>query len=210
MSRTRSALLLLLLPLAACGEPERTAPAEAPAEPPPPVPAAQPAAYVDSARTIAEDLQRFREGLEPVDALGGGAASRDALVRGFVEAVESQDTAAAIRMVMDRREFAYLYYPHTPLVAPPQEMSPQLAWFLMLQNSEKGITRVFRRLGGRPLGYRGHACDPEPDVQGPNRLWKRCMVRRITEEGDTASLALFGGILERDGRFKFVSYANEF
>ena len=208
MSRTRSALLLLFFPLAACGEPERTAPAEAPAAPT--TPAAQPAAYVDSARTIAEDLERFRAGLEPVAALQGGAPSRDALVRSFLVAVESQDTAAAIRMVMDRREFAYLYYPHTPLVAPPQEMSPQLAWFLMLQNSEKGITRVFRRLGGRPLGYRGHACDPEPDVQGPNRLWKHCTVRRITEEGDTASLALFGGILEREGRFKFVSYANDF
>ncbi len=199
--------VLLLLPLAACGESPRTA-AGAPAAPQAPV--VQPAAYVDSARTIAEDLRRFREGLEPVAALRGGAATRDALVRGFVAAVEAQDTATAIRMVMDRREFAYLYYPHTPLVAPPQEMSPQLAWFLMLRSSEKGITRVFRRLGGRPLGYRGHACDPQPAVQGPNRVWSRCTVRHVAEEGDTASLALFGGILERGGRFKFVSYANEF
>ncbi len=80
----------------------------------------------------------------------------------------------------------------------------------MLRNSEKGITRVFRRLGGAPFEYRGHACDPQPDVQGPNRVWKRCTTRRITATGDTASLALFGGILEREGRFKFVSYANAF
>ena len=206
MNRILSALLLL--PLAACGghepPPSREVAADASA---PPV---QPAAYVDSARTIAEDLRRFRVGLEPVAALAGGASSRDALVRGFVAAVEARDTAAVVRMVMSRAEFAYLYYPHTPLVAPPREMSPQLAWFLMLQNSEKGITRVFRRLGGAPLGYRGHACDPRPAVQGPNRVWRRCVVRRTTEQGDTTAQALFGGILERDGRFKFVSYANEF
>ncbi|HEU0079467.1 MAG TPA: hypothetical protein VFQ76_17555 [Longimicrobiaceae bacterium] len=207
MNRILSALLLL--PLAACGGHDRPPSREAPAAAAP-TPTVRPAAYVDSARTIAEDLRRFRVGLEPVAALEGGAASRDALVRGFVEAVESRDTVAAVRMVMSRREFAYLYYPHTPLAAPPREMSPQLAWFLMLQNSEKGITRVFRRLGGAPLGYRGHACDPRPAVQGPTRVWKRCVVRRVTEQGDTTAQALFGGIVERDGRFKFLSYANEF
>jgi hypothetical protein len=207
MRRIRFALLALVLPLAACGGADRPASADAPAS----LPAAvRPAAYVDSARSVGEDLRRFREGLEPADALRGGAASRDALVRGFVAAVEAQDTAAAVRMVITRAEFAYLYYPHTPFVAPPREMSPQLAWFLMLQNSEKGITRVFRRLGGRPLGYLGHDCDPRPAVQGPNRVWNGCEVGRVTEQGDTVGQVLFGGIVERDGRFKFVSYANEF
>ncbi|MET0400017.1 MAG: hypothetical protein ABW277_24720 [Longimicrobiaceae bacterium] len=207
MRRIRFALLALALPLAACGEADRSSSASAPASPPP---AVQAAAYVDSARSVAEDLSRFREGLEPASALRGGAASRDALVRGFVAAVEAQDTAAAVRMVITRAEFAYLYYPHTPLVLPPREISPQLAWFLMLQNSEKGITRTFRRLGGRPLGYLGHACGARPAAQGPNRLWTGCEVRRVTEGGDTVSQVLFGGIVERDGRFKFVSYANEF
>ncbi|MEW5929187.1 MAG: hypothetical protein AB1941_17155 [Gemmatimonadota bacterium] len=207
MSRTLSVLPLLAL-FAACGRGESAQPSRA-SESSVAAPV-QPAAYVDSARTVEEDLRRFRAELEPTSELNGGAESRDALVRSFVRAVETQDTAAAIRMVMDRGEFAYLYYPHTPLVAPPQEMSPQLAWFLMLQNSEKGITRVFRRLGGRPLGYRGHACDPEPLVQGPNRVWQHCAVRTLGEAGDTAAQVLFGGILERGGRFKFVSYANEF
>jgi hypothetical protein len=207
MRRIRFALLALVLPLAACGEADRPAPASAPASPPP---AVRPAAYVDSARSVAEDLRRFRDGLEPASALRGGAASRDALVRGFVAAVEAQDTAAAVRMVITRAEFAYLYYPHTPLVAPPREISPQLAWFLMLQNSEKGITRTFRRLGGSSLGYLGHDCGARPAVQGPNRLWTGCEVRRVTEGGDTVRQVLFGGIVERGGRFKFVSYANEF
>lgn len=205
MTRSRTAPLLLCL-LAACAD-GGAAPAPAGEAAPPPAVAA---AHVDSARPVEEELRRFREGLEPVAELRGGAPSRDALVRRFVEAVERADTAAAVEMVISRAEFAHLYYPHTPFVAPPAEMSPQLAWFLMVQNSEKGITRVFRRLGGRPLGYLGHACDAEPVAQGPNRVWERCRIRRATAEGDTVEQILFGGILERDGRFKFVSYGNEY
>ncbi len=207
MTRTRF-VLPLLVPLAACGGGDR--PGRAASGDATPLPPVQAVAYVDSARPVEEDLARFREGLEVATELRGGAGSREALVRGFTTAVESSDTAAVIRMMVSRPEFAYLYYPHSPLTSPPQEMSPQLAWFFMLQNSQKGITRVFRRLGGSPLGYLDHACDREPLVQGPNRVWEHCRVRRVTADGDTIRQALFGGILERDGHFKFLSYTNEY
>jgi len=207
MTRTRF-VLPLLVPLAACGGGDR--PGGGASGDATPLPPARAVAYVDSARPVEEDLARFREGLEVATELRGGAGSREALVRGFVAAVESSDTAAVVRMVISRPEFAHLYYPHSPLTSAPQEMSPQLAWFFMLENSQKGITRVFRRLGSGPLGYLDHACDAEPLAQGPNRVWERCRVRRVTAEGDTVVQALFGGILEREGRFKFVSYTNEY
>jgi hypothetical protein len=113
-------------------------------------------------------------------------------------------------MVITRAEFAHLHYPHTPMASGPAEMGPELSWFLMLQNSEKGLTRVVRRLGNRPLGYVAHSCDSEPLVQGPNRVWSHCVLRRVDAEGDTITQRLFGGILERDGAFKLISFANEF
>src|SRR5512133_2202813 len=67
--------------------------------------------HVDSAVPRAEALARFQRASPHAGALSGGAASRDELVRRFVQAVEGADTAALRRMVLSRGEFAFLYYP---------------------------------------------------------------------------------------------------
>ena len=36
-----------------------------------------------------------------------------------------------------------------------------------------------------------------------------CVVRLVGWSADTASACLFSRVLERDGRFKFLSYANK-
>lgn len=167
-----------------------------------------PAAVVDSVKTVEQGLREFRAGLAPVAALEGGAVSRDELVRGFVRAVEENDTAAIRRLVLSRAEFAYLYYPASRFKAPPTELEPNLLWFMMQQNSEKGIVRVLRRLGGTPLSYAGHTCT-EPIAEGPNRLWERCTVELGSPPADFQARQLFGSVMEHGGRFKFVSYANE-
>jgi hypothetical protein len=56
---------------------------------------------------------------------------------------------------------------------------------------------------GRMTEYR---CDGEPLVQGENRVWSDCLVEVRGPEG-TRQLSLFGAIMEREGVFKFVSYA---
>ncbi|HST57611.1 MAG TPA: hypothetical protein VLK84_02915 [Longimicrobium sp.] len=170
--------------------------------------AAAPATVVDSARTVEEDLRAFRAGLAPVAALEGGADSRDALVRGWVRAVEENDTATIRRLVLSRAEFAYLYYPTSRFTGPPTQLEPSLLWFMMQQNSEKGIVRVLRRLGGKTLGYTGHECTP-PATEGSNQLWERCSVELGSPPADFQAKQLFGSVMEHGGRFKFVSYANE-
>jgi hypothetical protein len=164
---------------------------------------------VDSILPPEEELRRFREGLAETARLDGGERSRQALVRAFVRAVERADTAAARRMILSRAEFAYLYYPSTAFTRPPKRMSPALLWFLTMQESEKGIGRLFARRGGGPLGYVSSRCAPEPRVEGRNRLWDGCTVT-VRRDGDRKTERLFSTILERDGQFKFVSYQNEY
>lgn len=165
--------------------------------------------YVDSIFPIEEELRRFRATLtEAPVALEGGASSREELVRHFLGALERQDTVAINAMVLSRGEFAYLYYPSTPYVRPPYEMGPSLLWFIGQERGHKGIVRALRRYGGRPLGYLGHRCDPEPRREGENLLWSGCTLQFAQAPGDTGEVRLFGSIVERDARFKFVSYAN--
>jgi hypothetical protein len=166
---------------------------------------------VDSIIPIPEALRRFQAGLRPVDTLAGGATSREELVERFVHALSRRDTAMVRMLVLDRAEFAYLYYPTSDYATPPRAQAPALAWFLIQQNSEKGITRSFRRLGGHPLETDGPTCESEPRQEGENRLWSECTVAlRLAGEASAERLRLFGSMIERGGRFKFVSYANQF
>jgi hypothetical protein len=155
-------------------------------------------------------LAAFRAGLNAPDSLRGGAPTRDALIARFMQAVEGADTTAIRAMVLDRAEFAYLYYPTSPYTKSPTVQEAPLAWFLLVQNSQIGITRVFNRMAGSPEQYAGHRCDPEPSMEGANRFWRACVVDLRTDRGELETRRLFGSIIEREGRFKFFSYANDF
>jgi hypothetical protein len=193
--------------LAAC------APAEQAAEAPE-APAADDTVrtVVDSIFPIEEALRRFRAALgeDAPAALSGGAASRDALVEGFVAAIEAADTAALRDLLLTPTEFAWLYYPHTRFTAPPYELAPALLWFQIENGTSRGVGRMLRRMGGRPAHVAGYECPGEALVEGPNRIWERCVARLTPPDGAARDFQLFGSILERDGIFKFVSYTNGF
>ena len=164
---------------------------------------------VDSSLPLDEALRRFRDGLPVVERLSGVARTREALVRSFIRAVEQRDTAAIRSMTLSRAEFAYLYYLDSPFTKEPHKQMIGPVWFLTQANSSKGITRVFDRLGGRELGYLSHRCDSNPRTQGANLVWESCTVR-LSQVAGGSELRLFGSIVERGGRVKFVSYANDF
>jgi hypothetical protein len=167
------------------------------------------AGIVDSTFSPEEQLRRFRVGIDGApEGLSGGTDSRETLVRRFADALETHDTTAFREIVLSRAEFAYLYYPDSRHTRPPLRQDPGLVWMLLQQNSEKGIVRALRRYGGEPLGYRSYRCDPEPEREGENTVWTGCVITATFGGSDTTSFQLFGSIVERDGHFKFVSYAN--
>lgn len=152
------------------------------------------------------ELKRFRATEGRVTELTDGALTRDALVLGFINTVEEGNPAAAQRLAMSRAEFGWLYYPSNPFGRPPYDLSPELFWFTMDSNGRKGHDRVLRRFGGRPLGYRDYHCPAAPVVEGENRIHAPCEVT-FNDRGALVTARLFGPIIERDGRFKFVNLA---
>jgi hypothetical protein len=172
--------------------------------------AAEPApTRVDSILPIEEELHRFRAALpDTATSLAGGAASIDALLDLFTHALEARDVAALRELVMTPAEFAWLYYPHTRFTARPYELSPAIVWFQLENYGSRGLNRALARYGGRPLRHAGHSCPVPPEAEGDNRILGGCVIRHIGETGDTADVSLFGRIIERDGRFKFINYAN--
>ena len=166
---------------------------------------------VDSLRTLEEDLRRLRADIPRAPrALSGGATTREALVREFVGALSRSDSAALAHMALTRAEYAYLVYPSSPYTRPPYKQSPEIAWLLLRAEHDKGLVRLLRRVGGQPVEYLGHRCDPTPVREGDNRLWRRCRVRVRIGDDTARDRRLFGVIVERGGRFKVASFATDF
>lgn len=163
---------------------------------------------VDSALPRDEALRRFKAGLPPVDSLEGGAASRGELVASFMEALARSDTAALTRLAVSRSEFAYLYYPSSPHGKPPYDLEPALMWFMLVQQRDRGLSRVLERYGRTPISLIGYDCDERASHEDENVVHGPCTVRWRGEGGDTLAVRLFSQILERGGRFKFLSYGN--
>lgn len=167
-------------------------------------------AAADSADAHDRRVQAFRATVPTEQRTDGFDAaapvSREALVRALVRAVETHDTTLLRRLVINRGEFIDLYYPSSLYAKKPYLQDPAFVWFQFQENSIKGITRLVTRYGGRELGYRGHDCQAEPLLQGANRLWQHCVIDWAQQPNH---LRVFGSIIERAGRFKFVSYAND-
>lgn len=170
---------------------------------------AQPGYIIDSILPIDEQLRRFRTGLtDTVRGFEHGATSREALVRTFVQALETSDTTALIHLTVSRAEFAWLIYPDSPLSAPPYRQAPDLVWMRHTAASASGLKRLLERLGGSGLGLQSWSCADLPTTEGTNRIWRDCAVRFQQSGSGQQSVQLFSGIIERQGRFKILSYAN--
>jgi hypothetical protein len=200
--KTISRLALLALTLAAACDAPRPASPSAYASPP-----TRSATYVDHAdgeEGTEAQLQRFRADLpESPAALASGAESRDSLIQRYVRALEQRDTLTLEALSLTRTEFAYLYYPSSKMSSPPYELPAALMWARLQASNRKGALRALDAYGGRLLGFTGYHC-PEPSTEGENRIWAGCLLRTTGGE-----LRLFGSILERGGRYAFISLAND-
>lgn len=162
---------------------------------------------VDSILPVAEALRRFRAPLPSVDTLSGASASTDALVQRLTRSLSARDTADLSAMIMTKAEFAWLFYEDSPLSKPPYEAPPGLLYGQLMGASDKGARDLLNRFGGSAVRASDFNC-PAPEIEGRNRLYKRCTVTLSAPGKPSLSGNLFGTILERDGRFKLLSYAN--
>lgn len=169
----------------------------------------RPGYIIDSILPVDEEIRRFQATLGPPRReLEGGAGSRSALVRMFVRAIERNDTTTLEKLVVDRAEFGYLIYPASANTRPPYRLSPELVWLQRSASTDKAASRLFRRFGGKSIGFRDYSCPDRARREGENRIWTGCVVRRGPTSDSVMSIRLFGPIIARGGRYKFLSLAN--
>src|SRR5262249_19118532 len=160
---------------------------------------------------VEEELRRFRAavGGKPVAALSNGSSSREELVKRVVRDVAVRDSADLRALTLTPREFADLVYPSSPYTHPPYRTPPGLAWMQISQPSASGLKRLLARRGGTAFEYVDYSCSPMPERQGANTLWTDCQIRLTGPSRETLTQRWFGSIIERDGVYKVVSFANQ-
>ena len=206
-------LLLLTMLAVACGgrAPEADAGSAAVAAADTARPWRKPGDKIDSILPMPEYLRRFRQGLTEPHRLTGGATNRNGLAREFLAAVTARDTAAFAQLAVTRAEFAWLVFPHHLYHNPPYELDPEIFWIQLTAGSAKGLHRTLERYGGARLELISLGCERDTlqIASGPVTMWSGCMMRYRTSDSVEAR-RLFGSVVERDGRMKLLSFANDF
>jgi hypothetical protein len=165
--------------------------------------------HVDSAVSRDVALAQFRAPLgAEVTELDSEVRSRDALVDRYVSLLARRDTVGLAKLALSKSEFAWLYYPTNPISLPPYDLSPGLMWFQLEGNSRKGLLHALEERGGIDLKVVGYRCE-RTTTEGENQIHERCALRRVQAPGDTIAEILFGGIIERHGRFKLIGHTNK-
>jgi hypothetical protein len=154
-------------------------------------------------------LTAFQTGLARPAELGGGTPSRDSLVSLVVHGIERRDTALLRRLEVTKEEFAWLIYPTSAQGRPPYDLEPQAYWEMLFFHSDGGLTKALEAYGGSPLGVTGYSCDTTEVREGINRLVGSCLLERHNAAGQAVQEALFGVVIERNGVWKVLSYANK-
>jgi hypothetical protein len=181
-----------------------------PADSPPRSAAAHGDSGVLRSRSVDSALAAFRSGLGATDSFAFAAPTRDSVVRLFLDALERSDTVALARLHLSRAEFAYLVYPGSRFARAPYRQPPDVTWMLVIERSNSALSRLLARRGGERLRDARYRCSDRPDQEGHSRYWGGCRVHYRRANGDTVTERLFSSVVERDGRFKIGSYANQF
>jgi hypothetical protein len=159
-------------------------------------------AVVDSILPRDEAIRRFRAGVDSVSRLDG-PRSRDELLQRFRRGVRGRNRRALESLTVTRAEYAFLVYPDLPISRPPYTQPPDIAWLLLATSTASNINKLTTSAASR-FELLTYACAASPTTHGRVRLHSGCTVR-AREQGVERPIRLFGSIIERDGRWKFLS-----
>jgi hypothetical protein len=169
-----------------------------------------PGYVVDSIFPPAEALRRFRvsSGSVRPTTLTEGDTSIRALFTGYVAALAARDSAAVLRFALTRAEYAWLYYDGSP--EQQSGLVPQAAWPIAESRSNVGLGRAADRVSS--LGNARvltATCGPTKVVLPAAELDGPCTVVLESSGGKRTTLQISRMVIQRDGRVKLVSFAND-
>ena len=132
--------------------------------------------------------------------------SPEALSRAVLTALAARDVDTLRALPLDETEFRNAVWPDLPASRPERNVPFDYAWGDLRQKSDNARRRLAARHGGRRYELVRVLFDAETTRYRTYEVHRETVLDLRDEEGEEVRLALFGSILEREGRFKLFSY----
>lgn len=141
-----------------------------------------------------------------------GAASVDELLSRFVEVLEANDPDGLQRLRVTEREYRELVVPGNVQKGEPAQMlsaeASEYFWQLMDQKSLHFQELLLLRHGGKSYAIKTAEFEKGHKEYAGHQAWRR-LALVVTDEHGKDRLIRTGSIIERDDRFKFVSFIRD-
>jgi hypothetical protein len=124
----------------------------------------------------------------------------DALARGDVNALR--------RLAVDDGEFRDIVWPELPASRPERNLPLEYVWTDLRTKSEAGLASIVATYGGRRHRLEAVAFDGTTQYAG-FLIHRRSTLQVRDEGGALRRFAVFGSMIEQDGRFKVFSYVTD-
>jgi hypothetical protein len=136
--------------------------------------------------------------------------SPEALARTVLEAFAKEDVETLKALPLTKEEFRVHVWPKLPASRPERNVPFDYGWTDLHQKSVSSIASNFKRYKGRKLEllsitFKGDTTDYESFV-----VRRKSMLRvKDRDTGEELSLALFGSVMEWNGKYKLFSYVTD-
>lgn len=144
--------------------------------------------------------------------LSGGADSVDELLQRFLAALRENDSKKLRALRVTEREYRELVVPGNVKPGdPPQILSGEASeyfWQQMNQKSAYHETSLLDRHAGRTYTIEGYSFEKGHKRYAGHQAWRRLALDVKNENGGAGQIRT-GSIIERDGRYKFVSFIRD-
>jgi len=142
----------------------------------------------------------------------GGAASVAELVQEFIEVLEANDPDGLQRLRVTEREYRELVVPGNVRKGEPAQVlsteASEYFWQLMDQKSRHFQELLLLRFGGETYAINTVEFEKGHKEYAGHQAWRR-LALVVTDERGNERLIRTGSIIERDDRFKFVSFIRD-
>ena len=112
-------------------------------------------------------------------------------------------------ILVDKDEFRLYVWPWLPASRPERGVPLEYAWGELSQKSRSAVASSFSRYKGRNLELVSVRFQGDVTDYGSFRVHRESRLRVKDESGDELTLALFGSVMEWNGRYKLWSYVTD-
>lgn len=137
--------------------------------------------------------------------LSNAALSVDELMTRVLEALAHADPTALDALRLTEEEHREILWPADPGRAAGAPLD--LAWDMLDRRSRGGVHKAIAELGGRTLTFTGVEFERGTEPRGSYVLHRGPVLHtRDASAGESVELRFLGSVIERDGRWKLVSF----